>query len=162
MLIAEAIRNAQKLSGKKAITGEDLRRGLETLNMTEARWAELGAPGFAAPIQLSCADHNGHNKVYMVEWDGTKWTRGSDWIEPMKDKVRAAARRPTPSPTPRRTPAGRSARRRATGRRKCGQPRHPRAALRADPRTLSGGALVRPGARRPRGPRLSRFASGRG
>ena len=88
MLIAEAIRNAQKLSGKKAITGEDLRRGLETLNLTEARWAELGAPGFAAPIQLSCADHNGHNKVYMVEWDGTKWTRGSDWIEPMKDKVR--------------------------------------------------------------------------
>jgi branched-chain amino acid transport system substrate-binding protein len=88
MLIAEAIRNAQKLSGKKAITGEDLRRGLETLNLTEARWAELGAPGFAAPIQLSCADHNGHNKVYLVEWDGTKWTRGSDWIEPMKDKVR--------------------------------------------------------------------------
>ena len=88
MLIAEGIRNAQKLSGKKAITGEDLRRGLETLNMTEARWTELGAPGFAAPIQLSCADHNGHNKVYMVEWDGTKWTRGSDWIEPMKDKVR--------------------------------------------------------------------------
>jgi len=88
MLIAEGIRNAQKLSGKKAITGEDLRRGLETLNMTEARWAELGAPGFAAPIELSCADHNGHNKVYMVEWDGTKWARGSDWIEPMKDKVR--------------------------------------------------------------------------
>ena len=88
MLIAEGIRNAQKLSGKKAITGEDLRRGLETLNLTEARWAELGAPGFAAPIQLSCADHNGHNKVYLVEWDGTKWTRGSDWIEPMKDKVR--------------------------------------------------------------------------
>jgi branched-chain amino acid transport system substrate-binding protein len=88
MLIAEGIRNAQKLSGKKAITGEDLRRGLETLNLTEARWAELGAPGFAAPLQLSCADHNGHNKVYLIEWDGTKWTRGSDWIEPMKDKVR--------------------------------------------------------------------------
>ena len=88
MLVAEAIRNAQKLSGKKAITGEDLRRGLETLNMTDARWAELGAPGFAAPIQLSCQDHNGHNKVYLVEWDGAKWTRGTDWIEPMKDKVR--------------------------------------------------------------------------
>ena len=43
--------------------------------------------GFAAPLQLSCQDHNGHNKVYLVEWDGTKWTRGSDWIEPMKDKI---------------------------------------------------------------------------
>jgi branched-chain amino acid transport system substrate-binding protein len=23
----------------------------------------------------------------MAKWDGTKWTKGSDWIEPLKDKV---------------------------------------------------------------------------
>ncbi len=33
MLMAEAIRNAQKLTGKKVINGEDVRRGLESLNI---------------------------------------------------------------------------------------------------------------------------------
>jgi branched-chain amino acid transport system substrate-binding protein len=88
MLIAEAIRNAQALSGKKAVTGEDVRRGLETLNLTEARLKELGMEGFGAPVKLSCDDHNGHNSVYVAQWDGSKWTKGSDWMSPMKDKVR--------------------------------------------------------------------------
>jgi branched-chain amino acid transport system substrate-binding protein len=88
MLIAEAIRNAQALTGKKAVTGEDVRRGLETLNITDARLKELGMEGFGSPVKLSCDDHNGHNKVYVAQWDGTKWTKGSDWMEPMKDKVR--------------------------------------------------------------------------
>ena len=47
VIIAEAIRNAQKITGKKVITGEDMRRGLETLNITEARLKEIGAEGFA-------------------------------------------------------------------------------------------------------------------
>ena len=46
VLIAEAIRNAQKITGKKVVNGEDVRRGLETLNITEARWKELGLPNF--------------------------------------------------------------------------------------------------------------------
>ncbi len=87
MYIAEAIRNAQKVTGKKMITGEDMRRGIETMSITEARFKELGAPGFAAPMQVTCTDHNGHNSAYMARWDGTKWTKGSDWITPMKDKV---------------------------------------------------------------------------
>jgi branched-chain amino acid transport system substrate-binding protein len=44
--------------------------------------------GFGAPVKLSCDDHNGHNNVYVAQWDGTKWTKGSDWMSPMKDKVR--------------------------------------------------------------------------
>ncbi|HET7851995.1 MAG TPA: ABC transporter permease, partial [Methyloceanibacter sp.] len=89
VLVAEAIRNAQKLSGKKVVTGEDVRRGLETLHITEARWKELGFPNFAAPItSVSCTDHNGHAPAYMQQWDGTKWVKISDWIQPMKDKVR--------------------------------------------------------------------------
>ena len=47
VLVAEAIRNAQKITGKKVVTGEDVRRGLETLNITAARWKELGFPEFA-------------------------------------------------------------------------------------------------------------------
>jgi branched-chain amino acid transport system substrate-binding protein len=23
----------------------------------------------------------------MAKWDGKKWTKGSDWIQPIKDKV---------------------------------------------------------------------------
>jgi len=87
-IVAEAIRNAQKITGKKQVTGEDVRRGFETLNITEARWKEMGFEGFAAPIKVTCDDHNGHHSAYMQQWDGTKWVKVSDWISPMKDKVR--------------------------------------------------------------------------
>ena len=85
--IAEGIRNAQRITGKKVITGEDMRRGLETLNITQARLKELGMEGFAAPVSVTCTDHNGHHSVYVAEWDGAKWTKKSDWLEPIKDKV---------------------------------------------------------------------------
>jgi branched-chain amino acid transport system substrate-binding protein len=86
-IIAEGIRNAQKITGKKDITGEEMRRGLETLNITAARWKAMGLPDFAAPMQVTCDDHNGHNSAYMQQWDGAKWVKVSDWITPMKDKV---------------------------------------------------------------------------
>ena len=89
VLIAEAIRNAQKITGKKVVTGEDVRRGFESLKISAARWKELGLPEFGAPIEaVSCTDHNGHHAAYMQQWDGTKWVKVSDWILPMKEKVR--------------------------------------------------------------------------
>jgi branched-chain amino acid transport system substrate-binding protein len=88
MLVAEAIRTAQAVTGKKVVNGEDVRKGLEALNITEARLKEMGMEGFAAPVKVSCEDHNGHHKVFVAEWDGTKWVKASDWMEPMKDKVR--------------------------------------------------------------------------
>ncbi len=88
MLIAEAVRTAQRITGKKAVTGEDVRKGFEALNITEARLKEMGMDGFAAPVRVTCNDHNGHHKVFVGEWDGTKWTKASDWIEPLKDEVR--------------------------------------------------------------------------
>jgi branched-chain amino acid transport system substrate-binding protein len=86
-LIAEAIRTAQQITGKKQVNGEDVRRGFEALNITEARWKEIGLPGFASPIHLSCADHNGHSGISLVEWDGTKWNTTVPSIAPIKDKV---------------------------------------------------------------------------
>jgi branched-chain amino acid transport system substrate-binding protein len=86
-IVAEAIRNAQKITGKKVVNGADVRRGLETLNMTSARWKELGFPGNWAPVHVTCADHNGHSPAYLQQWDGTKWVKASDWVEPMKAKV---------------------------------------------------------------------------
>jgi branched-chain amino acid transport system substrate-binding protein len=87
MLIAEGIRNAQKLTGKKVVTGEDVRRGLETLNIDAARYKEMGLEGFAGPVKLTCADHNGHFSTYMQEWDGSKYVKVSGDIKPMTDKV---------------------------------------------------------------------------
>jgi branched-chain amino acid transport system substrate-binding protein len=88
VLVAEAIRNAQRITGKKAVVGEDVRRGLETLKITAERWKELGLPDFAAPLtSVTCTDHNGHQDAYMQQWDGSKWVKVSDWISPMRDKV---------------------------------------------------------------------------
>ena len=64
-----------------------MRRGLETLTISDARWKEIGLPAFAAAMSVTCDDHNGHNSAYMQQWDGTKWVKISDWIAPMKDKV---------------------------------------------------------------------------
>ena len=87
VLIAEAIRTAQQLTGKKQVNGEDVRRGFEGLNITPARMKELGLEGFASPVKLSCADHNGHGGISLVEWDGTKWNTVNPSIQPIKDKV---------------------------------------------------------------------------
>ena len=87
VLIAEAIRTAQQVTGKKNVNGDDVRRGFENLNITAARLKELGLEGFAAPVKLSCADHNGHGGISVVEWDGTKWNTTVPSIQPIKDKV---------------------------------------------------------------------------
>jgi branched-chain amino acid transport system substrate-binding protein len=87
VLIAEGIRTAQKLTGKKLIDGSDMRQGLEALNITQARWKEMGLPDFAQPIHLSCSDHNGHEKVFLVKWNGTKWIPEPGSIAPIHNKV---------------------------------------------------------------------------
>ena len=87
VIVAEGIRNAQRLTGKKDITGDEMRRGLESLRVTEARFKELGLSGFTPPFSVNCTDHNGHHSAYMQQWDGSKWVQVSNWIEPMKEKV---------------------------------------------------------------------------
>jgi branched-chain amino acid transport system substrate-binding protein len=88
VVMAEAIRTAQEITGKSVITSEDMRVGLENLNITEARLEEIGLAGFMAPLRTSCADHSGHHAMYMQEWDGEKWVKVSDWFEPLTEKVK--------------------------------------------------------------------------
>ncbi len=87
MLIAEGITMAQKITGKKQVTGEDVRRGLEGINIDAARLKALGMEGFTSPIALTCADHNSHRATFVQSWDGDKWVKVSDWIEPLNEKV---------------------------------------------------------------------------
>lgn len=87
MLIAEAIRTAQQVTGNKVVTGEDVRRGLENLNIDEARLKEIGLEGFTQPVKLTCADHNGHFATFVQSWNGSAYEKASDYIAPMNDKV---------------------------------------------------------------------------
>lgn len=88
MLMVEAIRNAQRITGKKQVTGEDVRRGMESLSLSEARLREIGMEGFAGPVKITCADHSGAHKVFLLEWDGSKYVKGTDWMTPLADFVR--------------------------------------------------------------------------
>lgn len=87
MLIAEGIATAQKLTGKKMVNGEDVRRGLESLDLSAARLKEIGFEGFADPIKLTCSDHNGHKAAFIQEWDGTHYVKVTGPIEPLTAKV---------------------------------------------------------------------------
>ncbi len=89
MLSAEAIRTAMTKYGNKPLTGEQVRWGMENLNLTEQRLEQLGVKGFTHPIRVTCEDHEGNGPVLIQQWDGKKWTIVSDWISPMRDVVRA-------------------------------------------------------------------------
>jgi branched-chain amino acid transport system substrate-binding protein len=88
IITVEAIRTAQAKFGKKPLTGEQVRWGIENLNITEARLKELGATGFMQPLRVSCADHEGGGAVKFLQWDGVQWKVISDWIQPDKQLVR--------------------------------------------------------------------------
>jgi branched-chain amino acid transport system substrate-binding protein len=85
MLIAEAIVNAQKLTGRKAVSGDDVRRGFEAIDLTTDRLNALGLAGFSGPIKLSCSDHNGHGQISVQSWDGAKWREVTKPFAPMVD-----------------------------------------------------------------------------
>jgi branched-chain amino acid transport system substrate-binding protein len=88
ILNAEAIRTAQAKFGKKPLTGEEIRWGLENLNLDEKRIKELGASGLLQPIKTSCMDHEGGGAVKFQQWDGKQWKLISDWIAADRDMVR--------------------------------------------------------------------------
>jgi branched-chain amino acid transport system substrate-binding protein len=87
-VLAEALRIAQEIHGARPLRGAEIRDGFENLTLDADRLAELGLAGFAHPIALSCADHEGGGAVFVQRWDGEAWRRVSDWIEPMPDVVR--------------------------------------------------------------------------
>ena len=85
----EAILAAQKKFGVKVLTGDEIRWGMEHLNITTERIKELGLEGFMSPIKTSCENHEGGNLVLFQQWDGEKWvpagtqTPMNDFIRPM-------------------------------------------------------------------------------
>ena len=85
VLVSEAIRTAQSRYGARPLTGEEVRWGIENLNLTPERIRDLGMTGLMSPIGLSCADHEGGGRMRIQQWDGQLWSFVSDWIEPRRD-----------------------------------------------------------------------------
>ena len=82
VLSVEAVRKAQEKYGKgKAMTGEQVRWGMENLDITDARLKEIGATNLLPEIKTSCVNHEGSGMVKIQQWDGDKWVVVSDWIE---------------------------------------------------------------------------------
>lgn len=89
-LTVEAVRTAQARFGERALTGEEVRWGMENLDIKAERWAEMGLDGFAPPVKLTCEDHEGGGKAFVQQWDGQSWQVVSDWIQPRNEALRAA------------------------------------------------------------------------
>ena len=96
MMAVEGMRRAQERFGKgKLITGEQMRWGLENLDLTQAKLDALGFKGVMRPISTSCQDHVGSAWGRIHTWNGSKWEFTSDWYQAdemiIKPMVKAAA-----------------------------------------------------------------------
>jgi len=97
MLSVEGVRQAQLRYGVKPLTGEEVRYGLENLNIDAKRLEQLGLTGVMKPLATNCRDHAGARSARIQQWDGTKWVFVSDFYEAdnqiIKPMIKAAAER---------------------------------------------------------------------
>ncbi|MDO5626338.1 MAG: ABC transporter substrate-binding protein [Pseudomonadota bacterium] len=82
MLAVEAVRAAQEKFGKgKVMTSEQVRWGMENLNLDDKRLAELGFTGVMRALKTTCGDHQGSTWARVQTWDGGKWNIGETWYQ---------------------------------------------------------------------------------
>ena len=96
MIGIEGIRSAQERFGKgKVMTGEQVRWGLENLNLTQAKLDALGFKVVMRPTSTSCMDHMGEAWTRIHTWNGKAWEFTSDWMQAdeqiLKPLVKATA-----------------------------------------------------------------------
>jgi branched-chain amino acid transport system substrate-binding protein len=78
LLSVEGVRRAQQKYGKRALTGQEVRWGLENLAIDDAMIKKLGFSGFMTPVSTSCVNHSGDAQARIHTWDGKKWTVHSE------------------------------------------------------------------------------------
>jgi len=89
MLGVEGVKKAQERYGKgKVMTGEQVRWGLENLNLDQKTLDGLGLAGVMRPVQTGCLDHMGSSWVRIHTWDGAKWQFSSDWYQADEKVIR--------------------------------------------------------------------------
>ena len=84
MLASEAIANAQAISGVSDITAAQMREGMATLNITNARMEELGMSAICPEFSVSCQDHGGNGLGIVQQWNAIDktWVALTDYIAP--------------------------------------------------------------------------------
>ncbi|SFK54574.1 amino acid/amide ABC transporter substrate-binding protein, HAAT family (TC 3.A.1.4.-) [Pseudovibrio ascidiaceicola] len=88
MILAEAAKTAQDNFGEKNINAEQLRWGLENLDITAARLEELGMKGMTPPLKMACDNHTGHSGAWMLEWNGEEFVQASDLLTPNRELIK--------------------------------------------------------------------------
>jgi branched-chain amino acid transport system substrate-binding protein len=91
MLAAEAAKKAQEIHGTGDITPAMMRDGMEALEITEAKMAELGLPNFGPEFTVTCENHGGNALVGVTQWDAAakEWTLISDFKPTDGDVINA-------------------------------------------------------------------------
>ena len=88
VLIAEAIRTAQRLTGKPVVDAGDVRNGFENLDITDRPSEGVGARRASCRRSGSPATTiPAHTPVYIQQWDGTRWQK-DDRLVPTDDRCR--------------------------------------------------------------------------
>ncbi|WP_422032424.1 ABC transporter substrate-binding protein [Roseovarius sp.] len=91
MLAAEAIKTAQEMHGTAAITPEQMRDGMENLEMTEEKMAALGLPNFGPEFKVTCENHGGNGYGAVSQWDAEsgEFTLITDYYQSDQDVLQA-------------------------------------------------------------------------
>jgi len=69
MLAAEAVKTAQEIHGVSTITPEQMRDGMENLEITEEKMAAIGLPNFGPEFTVTCENHGGNGLGAVSQWD---------------------------------------------------------------------------------------------
>lgn len=93
MIGVEALRRAQMEFDNQVVTAEQMRWGLENLDLSDGRLKELGMDGMIGAFKTSCTDHSGHAGAWVLEWDGARFVKTTEMLIPDRVEVGAVIAR---------------------------------------------------------------------
>jgi len=85
-LHVEAIRNALKANGGKKPTGEEVKKGFESIH-------DFTLGGLVPPLNVTPTDHEGGGWVQIYQTKGGKFVKETEWIRAYPDVVAAAVKK---------------------------------------------------------------------
>ena len=82
MVQVEAARVAQKIHGTSKITAAMYRDGMEAVDLSAERMAEIGFKDFAPPFKNTCENHGGSGLAAVQQWDAKnkKWNMITEYM----------------------------------------------------------------------------------
>ncbi len=80
-IAVEALRTGHKKFGNRPLNGEEGRWAFEHLDINDVRLKAIGFSGLLQKLKLSCNEHEGGGAARVQQWDGSKWTLATDWVQ---------------------------------------------------------------------------------